>query len=152
MPFWKKSSSSPDEPAMKSIVYRGGIVTFCIPAHWREEYSETDGGMFYEDHPDSGTLRLKILTMTTPKRVQNPSALDVLQVVVNGLRKEGVEGTTYRREDGNAVFRYEEASSEEGLKLTIFYWVIANPLPPNHARIATFSYTILAKHRTLPST
>ena len=32
---------------MKSIVYRGGVVTFRIPAHLREEYSDIEGGMFY---------------------------------------------------------------------------------------------------------
>jgi hypothetical protein len=40
--------------------------------------------------------------------------------------------------------RYEQQTSEHGTTLTIFDWVIANPLPPRQARIATFSYTILA--------
>jgi len=150
MPFWKKSTPSTDHPKMKTIAYRGGIVTFRIPTHWREEYSDTDGGMFYEEHPDSGTLRLTIITMTVPEQRQETSALDVLRVVVNGLAKDGVEGTTNSRQDGNAVFRYEQASSEGGTRLAIFYWVVANPVPPNHARVATFSYTILAKHRKLP--
>ncbi len=151
MPFWKKSTPSTNAPQMKTITYRGGIVTFRIPTHWREEYSETEGGMFYEDLPDSGTLRLTIITMTTPEG-QDPSALDVLRVVVNSLRKDGIEGTTKSRQDGNAVFRYEQASSEKGVRLAIFYRVVANPVPPNHARIATFSYAILAKHRNLPRT
>jgi hypothetical protein len=34
---------------MKTIVYRGGVVTFRIPAHWQEEYSDIEGGTFYED-------------------------------------------------------------------------------------------------------
>ncbi|MBK8594774.1 MAG: hypothetical protein IPN83_04160 [Holophagales bacterium] len=40
---------------MKSITYRGGLVTFRIPRHWVEEYEEDGGGTFYEDRPDSGT-------------------------------------------------------------------------------------------------
>src|SRR5258707_244442 len=130
--------------AMKSIVYRGGVVTFRIPAHWREEYSDTEGGTFYEDHRDSGTLRLKIITMTTSK--QPGSSMDMLQAVVNGL-KSNVEGTTKHRKDGNAIFKYEEAAFEHGRRLTIFYWVVANPSPPRHARVITFSYTILAEQR-----
>jgi hypothetical protein len=51
------------------------------------------------------------------------------------------------RKDGNAVLKYEEAGSEQGTNLAIFYWVIVNPLPPRHARSATFSYTILTKQR-----
>jgi len=49
-----------------------------------------------------------------------------------------------------AVFKYTQGNSERGTRLTIFYWVVANPLPPNHARIATFSYTILAEQRNQP--
>ena len=54
------------------------------------------------------------------------------------------------REDGNALFRYEESASEQGRALTIFCWIIANPLPPHHARVVTFSYTVLAEHRNDP--
>lgn len=132
---------------MKVIVYRGGVVTFRIPAHWREEYSDIEGGTFYENRPDSGTLRLKIITMTTPKQLQSFSAMDVLEIVVNGLKKKGVEGTTKVRKDGNAVFKYLEAASEQDVRLTIVSWIVANPLPPLRVRVATFSYTILAEQQ-----
>lgn len=135
---------------MKSIVYRGGVVTFRIPFHWREEYSDFEGGMFYEDRLDSGTLRLTIVTVHDPKQTQPISATAVLQVVVNGIKKDGVVGFTQKRKDGNAVFKYEQGSSERGVRLTIFYWVVANPLPSGYARLATFSYTILAKNRNQP--
>jgi hypothetical protein len=144
MTFLKKFFPS---RAMKPIVYRGGVVTFRIPARWREEYSDTEGGTFYEDRPDSGTLRLKVITMIAPKHLQPCSATDVLQVVVNGMRSKGVEGMTTGRIDGNAVFKYEDVTSQEGVRLSIFNWIVANPLAPNRARIATFSYTVLAEQR-----
>jgi hypothetical protein len=147
MVFFKKFSTPPKDPAMKSIVYRGGVVTFRIPTHWREEYSDIEGGMFYADDSDSGTLRLTIITVAAPKQVQSRSGFDVLQMIMNGLRSEGVEGTIKGREDGNAVFKYEQAGSERGRRLAIFYWIVANPVPPHHARVATFSYTILARQR-----
>src|ERR1035438_6693902 len=108
MAFLKRFTSSPDEPAMKTIVYRGGVVTFRIPAHWREEYSDFEGGTFYEDRPDSGTLRLKIITMSTPKELQSGSAMDLLQILVDQLKNEDMECTTKGRKDGNAVLKYEE--------------------------------------------
>jgi hypothetical protein len=148
MAFFKKFSSPPREPEMKSIVYRGGVVTFRIPVHWREEYSDDEGGTFYADHPDSGTLRLTITSATAPKQVQSRSGFDLLQMIENGLRSEGVKGTIKDREDGNAVFKYEQAASERGMRLTIFYWIVANAVPPHHARVATFSYTIPARQRT----
>jgi hypothetical protein len=33
------------------------------------------------------------------------------------------------------------------MPLTIFYWIVVNPVPPHHARVATFSYTILVGQR-----
>jgi hypothetical protein len=99
------------------------------------------------DHSHSGTLRLTIITVAKPKQVQSPSALDVLETIVNSLKKVGVVGTTKERKDGNALFKYEQATSERGWRLTIFYWIVVNPVPPDHARVATFSYTILAGQR-----
>jgi hypothetical protein len=132
---------------MKSLVYRNGVVRFRIPLHWREEYSDIDGGTFYEDGPDSGALRMKIITLSTDEILHSGSARDILKVVEGGLKDEGVQGTVKDRKDGNALFKYEEAGRERGTRLTIFYWVVANPLPPHHARIITFSYTVLAKRR-----
>jgi hypothetical protein len=132
---------------MKPIVYRGGVVTFRIPAHWREEYSDIEGGTFYEDRFDSGTLRLKVTTMLAPKHLQPCSATDVLQVVANGMRSKGVEGTTSGRNDGNAVFKYENVTSEAGVSLSIINWIVANSLPPNRARVITFSYTVPEEQR-----
>jgi hypothetical protein len=131
-------------------VYRGGVVTFRIPAHWREEYSDIEGGTFYRDHPHSGTLRLSIITVTSPKQAESPSAFDVLRGIANSLKNVGVEGTTKGRQDGNAAFKYEEVGLEQGVRLTIFYWIVANALPPRHARVATFSYTIIEEQRTQP--
>jgi len=140
MTFWKKPPSPPDEPVMKSIVYRGGVVTFRIPSHWHEEYSDVEGGTFYED-PDSGTMRLKIILATT-RQLHSYSAMDLLQPLIEGLKRMGQQCTKAVRPDGNAVLKYEEAGLERGIPLTIFYWVVVNPLPPSHLRCATFSYAI----------
>jgi hypothetical protein len=150
MTFWKEFSSTPSDPVMKSIMYRGGVVTFRIPSQWREEYSDADGGTFYDDRPESGTLRLKVITMVAPRKLHANSAMELLQVAMEQLKNADVKGTTKIRKDGNAVLKYEQESSEHGTFLTIVYWVIANPLPPRQARIATFSYAILVGRRNAP--
>jgi hypothetical protein len=122
---------------MKTISYRGGVVTFRIPASWKEEYSDTDGGKFYEDKPDSGSLRLKLITAESPSEITSDSATSLL----NTLRV--VKGQAMRRPNGNAFARYEEQSVDKGRRIKILYWLVANPVPPKHARIATFSYTVL---------
>lgn len=52
------------EPAMKEIVYRGGIVVFSIPSNWKEEYEPNGGATFYQEGFKTGTLRLSILTVS----------------------------------------------------------------------------------------
>jgi hypothetical protein len=147
MAFFKRLSSPSNELEMKSIEYRGGVVTFRIPAHWKEEYSDTEGGMFYGRSSRSGTLRLSIVTVAKPMQAGPTSALDVLEVIVNGLKNNGVMGITKERKDGNGLFKYEEAASERGRRITIFYCILVNPVQPYHARVATFSYTIVASER-----
>lgn len=124
---------------MKTVNYRGGVLKFRIPSSWKEEYSDSDGGMFYEDVPNSGTLRVRVITLTEPTNA-NHSAVSVLQVVLKGIGKSRVEVVETGR---NALVRYEESALEEGTKLRIFYWVFGNPVPPGHARVVTFSYTVL---------
>jgi hypothetical protein len=132
---------------MKSIKYQGGVVTFRIPDHWREEYSAIEGGIFYGDHSHSGTLRLSIITIAKSMPAKPATALDVLETIVNGLKNTGVVGTTGVLKDGTVLFKYEEAASERSRALIIFYWIVVNPVGPHHARVATFSFAILASQR-----
>lgn len=55
-----------DAIALKTIYYRGGVVTFRIPARWQEGYEEAGGGTFYKAGDDTGTLRLNVLTLEAP--------------------------------------------------------------------------------------
>ena len=128
-----------NDTQMKTVKYRGGVLKFRIPASWKEEYSDWDGGMFYEDVPDSGTLRVRMITAKKPPNVDD-SALAVLQPVLNGLGKKSTDVVQVGR---NALLRYEDSGLEEGTKLRIFYWVFGNPVPPGNARVVTFSYTVL---------
>src|SRR5438552_168389 len=66
----------------KTISYRGGIVTFRIPSHWREEYEPNGGGTFYDDNPDSATLRLNVITAKAPMPITTQSAPDILAGLV----------------------------------------------------------------------
>jgi hypothetical protein len=52
--------------------------------------------------------------------------------------------------NGNALATAAESSIERGQKVKTFYWFLANPVPPKHARLATFSYTILQEQEQSP--
>jgi anaerobic selenocysteine-containing dehydrogenase len=61
------------------------------------------------------------------------------------LNTRVVKGKATRQANGNVFARYEEESVDRGQKIKILYWLVANPVPPKHARIATFSYTIVQR-------
>jgi hypothetical protein len=126
----------PDQDGMKTIRYRGGIVTFRIPAHWTEEYEEKGGGVFYDEDNYSGTLRLNVLTFATQTPVTTRTAMSLLEV-----RRQEYQGTLTDLGNSNALLRYTDVAQEEGESLTIHYWQIANVVPPNHFRVAIFSFT-----------
>lgn len=50
---------------MQDVVYLGGLARFQLPDSWLVEVDVYDGGTFY-DPDSSGTLRLNVLTFTSP--------------------------------------------------------------------------------------
>ncbi|HXR08640.1 MAG TPA: hypothetical protein VN765_14990 [Candidatus Acidoferrum sp.] len=123
---------------LKTILYRGGVVAFRVPAHWREEFEPDGGASFYEDAPDSPTFRLEVITAKSPSPLTPSSAPDVLAA----LRQSAV-GSIERLPSGCALIRYAQSAVDRGHQLYITYWLVAHVLPPSHARVATFSYTLL---------
>ena len=124
---------------MKAIEYRGGVVTFMIPSHWEEEYEETGGGTFYENAPDSGTLRLNLLTFKAPEGKLPSCGYDELR---NQPSEEGVEIVRLPSNDGMKI--YWKITEEEGESLHVFHWDIAHCAPPQKYYLAIFTWTILA--------
>jgi hypothetical protein len=52
--------------------------------------------------------------------------------------------------ENNAIIYYTEDSEEDGEQILMHYWEIANPVAPDHARLAIFSYTILRTQANNP--
>ncbi|WP_133611429.1 hypothetical protein [Aquabacterium commune] len=125
---------------MKEIQYRGGIINFSVPKNWVEE-SEPDGGaMFYEDAPDTGTLRLNVITATSPQLLSDDAAFERLAAM-----SSVAAGSVQRLKNGNAIATSILRSTEQGHAITLFWWYVTNPVRPNHMRIANFSYTVLTE-------
>jgi hypothetical protein len=121
---------------MKAIDYRGGVISFQIPEDWVEEYEHDGGATFYANEPDSGTLRLSILTLEGPTL---PGPEGLMRAHQNGPGQPEMLPT------GNTVVSYRKSATEDGEQLTIFYWTLANGVPPRHIRLAIFSYTIVER-------
>jgi hypothetical protein len=131
-------SAHADDVKLKKFSYGGGVVEFSIPANWKAEFDSERGGIFYDDSPDSGTLRLNVITVKSLTPINDKSAPDVLRVL-RQAQSHQIESLT----NGNAVLHYSEPSTESGHKLHVVFWIVANPMPPDHARVATFTYTLL---------
>lgn len=122
---------------MKQVSYRGGIIKFEIPDHWVEEYGENGGGTFYEDAPDSATLRLNLLTFESESKTTRS---DLARV------EDGVSPT----ELAPKVFLYkreEREAEESGENLIVFSWKVVFSGGEFRVRIALFTYTILANQK-----
>jgi hypothetical protein len=123
---------------LKTICYRGGIARFEIPDSWDEEYEPSGGATFYEDEPDSGTLRLNVLTFSS-------NGAESSAKMISGLiAKNGYQALR----DGLAIAQEVKLAEENGEQLQINYWRVAVPVEPESVRIAVFSFTILADQAT----
>jgi hypothetical protein len=122
------------EDDLKTIHYRGGIVTFRIPAHWEEEYEEDGGGTFYDEDCE-GTLRLNVITVSSRDPVTTHSARQILESSREPNRSEIID-----LGNGNAMITYVQEAEGDGESMTWQFWQIANPVPPKHIRVVLFSY------------
>ena len=118
---------------MKQVIYRGGIVTFQIPATCREEYEADGGGTFYEAGTDTGTLRLHVLSL---EKAGPPSLEAAAREIFHG---EPVETLP----NGFPLRHYCQQAEERGTPL---------PVSPSQWRLACFTHTVLAACAGSPRT
>ena len=93
----------------KTISYRGGIARFNIPASWTEEYEPTGGATFYEDEPDSGTLRLNVLNFSSNGKQTGE------QMIAGLVAKSGY----HLLHNGLAIKQYIKSAEENGEQLKL---------------------------------
>jgi len=135
MSFWGRLWEH-REPKLKTIHYRG-VVTFRIPESWKEEYSDMDGGMFYDEKPGSGTMRLMLISSIHGEAVTPTTAYDSLRAM------KSVPGEAEPLPNGNALATFHRVSFEQGRHVKIVFWIVSNAVPPNKLRTGNFSYAFL---------
>jgi hypothetical protein len=125
---------------MKQIDYRGGILSFRIPAVWVEEY-RNDHAMFYEDRAERGTLRLTLITVERATNSPDPVTIRNLVAFVRDITKHNNPEVL---ENGNVLCRYTREACEDGEPIVVHYWEIGNPVGSSHVRLAIFSFALSA--------
>jgi len=117
-------------------------VRFSLPSHWREEYEPEGGGTFYEDRPDSGTLRLNVITAES-KSGESPEQ----------AAEHAFPAGSFETLPSGLHMRHRIVDAEErGTAIRLHRWEIAVPVPPARVRIVCFTHTILAKQESDPAT
>jgi hypothetical protein len=115
----------------------GDKLSFLVPHDWVEEVDE-DHYLYYEPGTDSGWLRVTLLTMGP---FDDRSPAEHLQQLC-GSNEHVVEDSTH-----NVVCASEKDSEEEGKRIHIYHWKVANVVPPDLVREALFSFTVLQDRR-----
>jgi hypothetical protein len=123
----------------KTVSYRGGIVVFSIPNQWLEEYEPEGGATFYEDKPDSGTLRLNVLSFDSKDTPAVQMAMKVFP-----------ENSYELLPNGFPIRRYVKDAVEQGEQLRIHRWEIAVPVPPRSVRLLMFAHTVVRSQENDP--
>lgn len=58
---------------------------------------------------------------------------------------ENRESVWRDEQTGNLLHSYERDSEQDGVKIHLYYWIVANVVEPNLVREAVFSYTVLSE-------
>jgi hypothetical protein len=112
----------------------GDKLRLLIPHEWVEGEDENNTYLYRAPNTDSGWLRVSLITVNTAE-----PAMERLRAIFGDSTT-----TTTDSKTGNLVELTEKDSLEDGTSIHIYYWKVANAVPPNVVREAIFSYTVLA--------
>jgi len=118
----------------KLIRYRGGLVSFRIPVDWQELYGLDGGGEFQPDTPDGRALRLRVTTARAPYTVTQETAGAF-------AAKSNPDAALQHLASGDVCARSTFQTVEEGEAVVTHVWKVYNAVPPEHIRVALFTYT-----------
>lgn len=126
---------------LKTVSYRGGIVSFGIPSHWREEYAPDGQGTFYDRKPGMGTLRLSVISFEK----DFPMTIEAVarEIFAHSLAEQLPNRLVLRR--------YIKDAEERGTALHLHRWEMLVPVPPTRWRVVCFTHTSLAAQARDPA-
>jgi hypothetical protein len=122
-----------DAVALKMVRYRDAV-SFPIPVGWKEEDEPGVQGTFYEEGPDTGTLRVSVMQWL------GSSEEDRNRIVKSILLPGNVETL----KQGVYLKKEVKDGSEGGEALKLHRWLVVLALPENTCRLVAFTHTITA--------
>lgn len=127
---------------MKTIDYRGGVVSFEVPAHWVERHFEEGGAEFWEEG-HSWTLRLETLTV----RPGEEHWEDPQSVLESSAR---VDGPVRALSSEYALGEQRSEATERGTDLVFDQWLLCREVEDELYRLAIFTLCSKASESESP--
>lgn len=114
-----------------------GKLSFLIPHDWEERTEQESHDHYAYSAPGahSGWLRVSLVTA----EAQGETPAEMIKRIFCAREGASQDGQT-----GNWVWAYEKDTQEDGVEIHIYYWMVANLVPPNLVREAVFSLTVLS--------
>ncbi|MFS4494567.1 hypothetical protein [Maribacter sp. 2308TA10-17] len=131
---------------MKRVNYRGGLISFEIPNSWIEEYEENGGGTFYEDSPESGTLRVNVLTIK--EKSSGESVNDLIKNSINS--STDIEMTNeYPSFKEDSIIESVCRTQENDIPITQYRFDCVHKTNQSDYLIAMFTWTVKTEFEKL---
>jgi len=110
-----------------------GRLSFLIPHEWKQ-YDEDENYLYCVPNTESGWFRVTL--------AETQCFRELPAEVLRGdfANRQNVTQDT---ETGNLVSAFEHDSEEEGQRIHVYYWVVANVVQTDLVRTAIFSYAVL---------
>lgn len=125
---------------MKSFEYAGGKIALSIPSDWIEEIEDDEVQVYYQDVPQSGTLRIRVATYGGSKPVNSEVVAGMLLRMAGNLapqKKHEIEPLPH----GKQLITYQQAFLKDDPPILMVSWLVGITVPPRHIQIASFHYT-----------
>jgi hypothetical protein len=129
---------------LRSVSHSDGAVTLRVPREWIEEVEADGTRVLWSPTGVSGSLRI---TLITAKRESTPTGNPATHL----LGDPGDGAVDLELPNGNAYRRYRTESAEDGEALAIYWFRLANYVPPRYYRLAMFSFTVRLADENSPA-
>jgi hypothetical protein len=120
---------------LRNVSHFDGLLNCRVPRDFVQQIEEDGTRVFWKPKGISGTLRISLLTA---KRDTVPDGNPAMFLLGNSKDM----APAIELSNGNVYRCYREESSEDGEALAIYWFKVANYIPPVNYRLALFSFTV----------
>lgn len=124
---------------LKEIKYQDQLC-FRIPSDWTEHFHQDQGGMYFQDAPSTGILRLSLIGYKNERKFSKEELFDYL---ISSSAEENIIEDAIEISDGSFLIRFVQNCYDEDGKITLYWWKFVNNSIADLFQVAMFSFTVV---------